>query len=995
MDTVYKPQNVEEKWYQIWMGKKAFSPRFDTKNGAFSIVIPPPNITGSLHMGHALNNTIQDILIRWKRMKGYSVCWFPGTDHAGIATQVVVEKELKKEGKTRYQLGREKFIERVWEWKKQYGGIIEGQLKKLGVSCDWDRNSFTMDEKRSKAVQEAFVRLYKKGLIYRGHRMVNWCVRCLTALSDLEVEHQAEVGTLYYLKYPLPHPVPYGKKKFDFSNSEQVNELTSVPGFDQSLNQHLFDSEGNMTAVVIATTRPETILADMAVAVHPKDPRYKHLIGQEAILPIIGRKLKIIADEWADPMVGTGAVKITPAHDPNDFEVGERHGLKPIVVIGLNGNMTTNQILEEEGRLEEKKAQLEARAEGKEIPPFKEKRNYDKYDGIDRFKCREEIVKDLKEKGYWVKEEPWGTSPGRCARCGTIIEPYLSIQWFMKMKELAAPAVEVVKQGKVRFHPERFSKLYLDWMENIKDWCISRQLWWGHRIPAWYCRNMNCHRGKKSQIQRFGGLIQGDLKDPYQISPDADPIVQKDKPEKCPDCGGTDLTQDQDVLDTWFSSALWPLSTMGWPEETNDLRDFYPTQVLSTGRDIINLWVARMIMMGLEFKGKIPFSDVYIHATILDREGKRMSKSKGTGVDPLDLIQKYGADATRFGMILMSQGQDVRFSEERIQQARNFANKVWNASRFVRTNLSDDFLSQIQPKIENSTLKFYDHWILFKLFDAAARIEKQLEQFDFPAAAFQLYDFFWDDFCDWYVELSKLGFQTQKEMAGTAAGESRLTAVRGILYFVLSSALKLLHPFMPFLTEEIWENFNPSGLMIHETWPALQIKDILQNFNASRNNFSSSISQMELFMETVKGVRNMRAESGISAKQETPIIIRASDLQIFEKMRQELKAFTQASELKIQPESEKIPQKAFSCQIPGASVYLLLEGVVDLNAELSRLKEEYDQSCRELNQVRNRLMNPEFSEKAKKEIVQAAQEKEKQLSEKMSRTRERIESLTQ
>ena len=765
----------------------------------FSIVMPPPNVTGSLHMGHALNNTIQDILIRWKKMNGYSVCWFPGTDHAGIATQIIVEKELKKEGKTRYDLGREKFIERILEWKKQYGGIIEEQLKKLGISCDWSRNAFTMDEKRSAAVQEAFFRLYKKGLIYRSKRMVNWCVRCLTALSDLEVEHiDSEVSTMYFLRYPIM-------------------------------------SEKESLAVIIATTRPETILGDVAVAVHPQDSRYKHLIGKELILPLVGRRLKIIADELANPEVGTGAVKITPAHDLNDFEVGERHGLEQIVVIGLNGKMTTE---------------------------------YDKYNGLDRFTCREEILKDLKEQGYFVKEESCGTSPGRCSRCGTIIEPYLSVQWFMKMKELAEPAVEAVKQGKVKFHPDRFSKIYLDWMENIKDWCISRQLWWGHRIPAWYCRNENCPRGKKSQILMFRKLAQDEIKDPYQLASTAEPIIPEVKrengkykieiPEKCPECQKANLTQDEDVLDTWFSSALWPLSTMGWPEDTKDLDCFYPTQVLSTGRDIINLWVARMIMMGLEFKQAPPFSDVYIHATILDREGKRMSKSKGTGINPLDLISKYGADATRFGIVLMAQGQDVRFNEEKIQRAGKFINKIFNAAKFVRNNIEDNFVCNLNKKIEikEEKTKFYDAWVIFRLLETINKVQQALEQFNFSTAAFCIHDFFWYDFCDWYLELSKIALKENNI--------ERKKTVQTILYYVLMSSLKLLYPFMPFLTEEIWKNFNNNESIVEKKINTINISEKIGSYNYN-------LSKMNLFIEVVKTIRALRLENKIPPNQKISV----------------------------------------------------------------------------------------------------------------------------
>lgn len=907
--SVYQPHDVEAKWTKVWRDRNIFHANSASGKTPFSMVIPPPNITGSLHMGHALNNTIQDILIRWKHMQGCETCWFPGTDHAGIATQVVVERELRKENLSRFDLGREKFVERVWKWKEEYGGIIDDQLRKLGVSCDWERYSFTMDESRSSAVIEAFVRLYEKGIIYRDRYIVNWCPRCQTALSDLEVEHSESdaIGVIYHLRYPL---------KDDPSQS-----------------------------ITVATVRPETMLGDVAVAVHPEDPRFRNLIGKKAVLPLVGRLLPILADEWADPSVGSGAVKITPAHDPNDFEVSLRHHLEPLVVIDPEGKMTMLEATQGE--------------RGTSI----NREFIKKYHGLDRFDCRKEILKDLEENGYLVKQEPWPSNPGRCARSGDIIEPYLSVQWFAKMKDLAAPAIQAVRQKEIEFHPDRFSKLYFDWMENIRDWCISRQLWWGHRIPAWYC--LNCDKS----------IVESGV-DHHTILPDAKPMVKLKKPASCDKCGSSNFIQDPDVLDTWFSSALWPLSVMGWPKETGELEKFYPTTVLSTGRDIIFLWVARMIMMGLEFRKKVPFYHVSIHPTILDREGKRMSKSKGTGIDPLKLIEKYGADATRFGIILMAQGQDVRFHEEKIEQARNFVNKIWNASRYVLSTLSG-----LKPDLRNwrqhdLQLTFYDRWILYKLSILVQSVNEDLSAYQFSSAASRLYDFVWDDFCDWYLELCKLGLQREK-------GERKAIAA-SILVHLLSQVLKLLHPFIPFLTEEIWDQMNPKAtLLLEQPWPV-----------AAKEFLEKPDPLMESFMGVVKAIRNLRAEIGLKPKDRCSVLIRTGNPLVYKQMEAELLFLAGISNLTLLENKEAPPKKALSAHLDDGAVYLSLEGMEQIAAEVERLKSDREKSLRELQSVEKLLHDPAFTGKAKSEIIEKTLEKERLLRQKLERINERIALLS-
>lgn len=760
--TGYIPQDVEKKWYKIWEEKGYFTPLPDKLKKPFCIVIPPPNVTGSLHMGHALNNTIQDIIIRWKRMCGYSTLWLPGIDHAGIPTQMLVERELAKEGKSRFSLGREKFEEAVWAWKEKYGNIIIEQLKKLGCSCDWTRTRFTMDEEYSNAVLTAFERLYEKGYIYRGKRIINWCCKCKTAVSDIEVVHKETDGFLYYIKYPL---------------ADHTDKYLTV-----------------------ATTRPETMLGDTAVAVNPEDERYKDIVGKYVILPIMERKIPVIADEYVDISFGTGVLKITPAHDPYDFEIGQRHDLPQIVVIGTNGKMTD--------------------AAGK-------------YKGEDRFDARKKIVEELRQLNLLDKIENYTYSIGHHDRCDTVIEPLLSLQWFVKMKELAKPSIEVVKEGKIKFIPERFKDIYLQWMENIKDWCISRQIWWGHRLPVWYC--------KKCQ----------------ELAEDKGVVVSRTKPAKCPDCEDVNLVQDEDVLDTWFSSALWPYATLGWPSQTDDLKYFYPTSVLSTARDIIYLWVARMIMTGIEFTGNIPFSNVFIHPTVLNFEGKRMSKSLGTGIDPLLLLEKYGACATRLGLILQaSKTQDMKFHEATVITGRNFCNKIYNAGRFVKMNLQDN-LGYIE-KIETDKLSLSEKWILSRLTSVATEVNDNFEKYDFSDAAKCLYNFTWNEFCDWYIEIAKHNLKKESEKENT----------QKVLLYTFSNILKLLHPFVPFVTSEIWNMLFPTEecIMIQK-WYMPDEK--LRNLEAE--------SKMERCFEIIRAIRNLKQGKGIITEKNVDVFVKIPD----------------------------------------------------------------------------------------------------------------------
>ena len=827
-------------------------------------------------MGHALDNTLQDILIRWHRMRGDDTLWMPGTDHAGIATQIKVEEMLKKEeGKSRYDLGRDAFIERVWEWKKQYGDRITRQLRSLGASCDWERERFTMDEGCSQAVREVFVSLYEKGLIYQGHRITNWCVRCHTALSDIEVEHEEKEGHLYHLRY----------------------EVEGEAG----------------RYVIIATTRPETMLGDTAVAVHPDDARYQDLIGKTLLLPVVNRRIPLLADDYVDPSFGTGAVKITPAHDPNDFEMGQRHNLEQVVVIGPEGNMT-----DEAG----------------------------KYAGQDRYECRKALLVDLEAMGVLVKVESHPHAVGHCQRCGTVVEPLVSKQWFVKMEPLAKPAMEVVRNGQVQFVPERFSRTYLNWLENIRDWCISRQIWWGHRIPAWYCESC----GKT--------------------------IVSREDLTVCPHCGGA-VEQDSDVLDTWFSSALWPFSTMGWPENTAELRQFYPTSVLVTGYDIIFFWVARMIMMGLEFKQEIPFRHVFIHGLVRDSQGRKMSKSLGNGIDPLEVVEKYGADTLRFMLITgNTPGNDMRFYWERVEASRNFANKIWNASRFVLMNL-EGFTGQA-PQPEQLTLA--DRWILSRYDNVAKAVTENLGRFELGEAARLVYEFLWGEYCDWYIEMAKPRLYNKEEASQRAVAQY-------VLWEVLEGTMRLLHPFMPFITEEIWQHLPHEGRSIMKaSWPSSQ---------AGRSDAAAE-AQMNLIMEAVKGIRNMRAEMNVPPGRRSEVILQAGSEEVRSVLQQNEGYFRQlaaAEPVTLPVVGAEKPENAMATVVAGLEVYLPLKGLIDVEKETARLSKERESLTKELARITGKLGNEGFMAKAPAAVVEKERAKAQECEDKLGAIRERMEYL--
>lgn len=872
--SVYDPQAVEAKWYKFWEENSLFHAEPDQDKQAFSIVIPPPNVTGQLHMGHALDNTLQDVLIRWHRMSGDNTLWMPGTDHAGIATQIKVEEMLAKDNLTRYDLGREKFIDKVWDWKNQYGSRITTQLKSLGASCDWERERFTMDEGCSRAVREVFVSLYEKGLIYQGHRITNWCPRCNTALSDIEVEHEDKPGNLYHVRY-------------------------LVEGSD---NQY----------VTVATTRPETILGDTAVAVHPEDDRYRGLVGKYLILPIIGRRLPIIADEYVDPSFGTGAVKVTPAHDPNDFEMGLRHKLPQIIVINNDGTMA-----EDTGR----------------------------YAGMDRYECRKQLVNDLKEQGFLVKIDEHSHAVGHCQRCRTVVEPLISKQWFVSMVPLAKPAIEAVQSGKIQFVPERFTKIYINWLDGIRDWCISRQIWWGHRIPAWYCE---C----------------------------GETIVSRDDISVCPKCGGK-LEQDPDVLDTWFSSALWPFSTMGWPEQTAELKQFYPTSVLVTGYDIIFFWVARMIMMGLEFQKEIPFKHVFIHGLVRDSQGRKMSKSLGNGIDPLEVIEKYGADTLRFTLVTgNTPGNDMRFYWERVESSRNFANKLWNASRFVMMNL-DGFDTAANPGENELTLA--DRWILSRYAQTVSEVTRNLERFEVGEAARLLYEFIWNEYCDWYIELAKARLYNKEDLIG------RRTA-QYVLWYVLSNTLKLLHPFMPFITEHIWQHLPHEGIsIIVASWPANQSE--LVSDQADRD--------MGAIMDTIKAIRNMRAEVNVPPGKKSEVILQITEesMPTFEANQGYLKVLAAAEPITLMTLTEQKPENAMTAVVSGVEIYLPLKGLIDIEKESARLRKELEKLEKDLVRIAGKLANEGFVAKAPAEVIEKEKAKEQEYREKCSAINERLSYL--
>ena len=876
----YDPEKTEEKWYQYWEEKGFFQGGFDPAAKSFSIVMPPPNITGQLHLGHALDNTLQDILTRWKRMQGYNTLWLPGTDHASIATEVKVVERLRERGQEKDDLGREGFLQEAWAWKKEYGGHITKQLRKLGSSCDWSRERFTMDEGCSRAVREVFVRLYEKGLIYRDNYIVNWCPDCHTTLSDIEVDHQEEDSKLYHLKY----------------------QLKDGSGF-----------------IVVATTRPETMLGDTAVAVNPEDDRYRDLIGSSVILPLLNREIPLIADQFVDREFGTGMVKVTPAHDPNDFEIGQRHGLEVIKVIDEDARMTD--------------------AAGK-------------FAGLDRYQCREQVVAELKEQGLLEKIEDYGHAVGQCYRCDTVIEPLVSQQWFVKMEPLAKPAIQAVKAGRVRFVPERFAKVYLNWMENIQNWCISRQLWWGHRIPAWYC-------------QDCGEII----------------VSRAERVEQCPACGSCKLKQDEDVLDTWFSSGLWPFSTMGWPTETAELDYFYPTDVLVTGQDIIFFWVARMIFLALEFMEEVPFRDVYIHGLIRDAQGRKMSKSLGNGIDPLEVIEQYGADALRFALITgNTPGNDMRIREEKLEASRNFANKIWNASRFILMNISGlDFTSIKRPDL-NYTLA--DRWMISRLNRVIGSVDQALAVYNFGEASKVLYDFIWSEFCDWYIELIKPRlYQDQDRQAKQTA--QYVGAV------VLESILRLLHPVMPALTEEIWQQLSigsGASIMI-APWPRVDDEVIAEESEA----------RMNTIMGVIKAIRNLRNEMKVNPGKRIKAILHApaEQLTILEEGYNYIKDLARLKELVLAGSGavKNKAEKSSTAVVSGIEVILPLAEMVDLEKEIERLEKELGATEFEIKRAESKLANQGFVSKAPVQMVERERAKLQEYREKKEKLQRRLLDL--
>ena len=851
----YDPKLVESAIYDMWMENDCFKAEPDPDKKPYSIVMPPPNVTGQLHMGHALDSTLQDILTRYKRMEGYSALWLPGTDHAGIATQIKVEEELRvKEGKTRYDLGREKFLERVWAWKEKYGSRIVEQQRKLGVSCDWSRSRFTMDEGCSRAVREAFCEMYDKGLIYKGSRIINWCPHCLTALSDAEVEYVDKPGHLWYIRYPLS------------------------------------DGSGD---IVVATTRPETMMGDTGVAVNPNDEKFQHLIGKTCILPIMNREIPIVGDEYCEIGFGTGAVKMTPAHDPNDFEVGLRHNLDIIRVIADNGTINENG---------------------------------GKYNGMDRYECRKALVKDLEEQGYLVKTEPYSHNVGTCYRCHNDVEPLISAQWFVKMKPLAEEAIRVVKDGTIKFVPERFSKTYLNWMENVHDWCISRQLWWGHQIPAWYCDEC--------------GHIN----------------VSREDPTKCEKCGCTHLTRDEDVLDTWFSSGLWPFSTLGWPDlDSEDLKYWYPTTDMVTGYDIIFFWVARMVVSGMEQMKKEPFKTVFIHGLVRDDKGRKMSKSLGNGIDPLEMAEKYGADALRFNLITgNSPGNDMRFYVEKCEAMRNFANKIWNASRYVLMNLTVEETGLPDA----ADLEIEDKWVLTKLNTLIKEVTENMDAYELGVASAKVYDFIWDTYCDWYIELTKARLYGENE-------KSKLAAQK-VLVYVLDQFLRLLHPFMPFITEEIWQAIPHEGkfLMLAD-WP---------KYDESLN-FGTEAAHMESVMNAIRSIRNRRAEMNVPPSKKSTLYVVSDKGEIFRQGEGFICRLAYADKVII-CETDPEGHENMVCVVTNdAKLYIPLEELIDFEKELARLEKEKANCLKQIAMFEGKLSNEAFVSRAPEKVVAEQREK--------------------
>ena len=877
---VYDPKSFEKKWYGYWEENKLFHAVVDEEKEPYSIVIPPPNVTGQLHMGHALDNTLQDILIRWRRMQGYNTLWMPGCDHAGIATQAKVEGALREEGTNRYELGREKFLERVWQWKEKFGSRIMSQLRSLGSSLDWDRERFTMDEGCSKAVREVFVSLYEKGLIYQGTRITNWCPDCNTAISDIEVEHETEQGHLWHIRYQVEgEPDKY---------------------------------------VEVATTRPETMFGDTGVAVHPDDERYKDLVGKNVILPVVNRVIPLFADEYVDSAFGTGAVKVTPAHDPNDYEMGLRHNLEQVKVLSNTGKM-----LEGAG----------------------------KYEGMDRYECRKALVKELEEIGALVSIEDHEHAVGHCSRCHSTIEPMISTQWFVKMDTLAKPAADAVRDGRIKFVPERFTKIYCQWLDNIRDWCISRQLWWGHRIPAWYCDDCG------------------------------ETTVSRDDICQCPKCGSKNVRQDEDVLDTWFSSGLWPFETMGWPEETAELKHFYPTATLVTGYDIIFFWVARMVMMGLEFGKDIPFKTVYIHGLVRDSQGRKMSKSLGNGIDPLEMIDEYGADSLRFMLITgNTPGNDMRFYNERVESARNFANKLWNASRFMLMNL-EGFDKSFVPAAEDYTMA--DRWILSRFAKTAQGVTENLEKYELGEAGRLIYEFIWSEFCDWYIELSKARLYDKENV------KPRQTA-QYVLGYVLERTLRLLHPFMPFITEEIWQHIPHEGksIMVSQ-WPAEDktIADLIDE---------ASESSMTTIMETIKIIRALRLEVNAAPSKKSEVVLNFTDeslRQVFADNEGYLTVLASAEPVTHMAAGAEKPENAMAGVVNGVEIFLPLKDLIDVEKETARLNGEMAKLEKEISRLDKKLSNQGFLAKAPADVVAGEKEKLAGYQEKMDAVKARLEDL--
>lgn len=874
LEKVYDPKQVEDKTYRFWVEKRYFHAEPNPKKKPYTIVIPPPNITGQLHLGHALDCTLQDSIIRFKRMQGYEALWLPGTDHASIATEAKIVEAMRKEGVTKDDLGREGFLERAWEWKKTYGGKIVEQLKKMGSSCDWERERFTLDEGCSEAVKEVFVRLYEKGLIYRGERIINWCPHCLTSISDAEVEYEEHDGHFWHIRYPLS------------------------------------DGSGYLE---IATTRPETLLGDTALAVHPDDERYQALVGKTVILPLVGREIPIVADSYVEMDFGTGVVKITPAHDPNDFEVGLRHNLSVINV--MNDDATINE-------------------------------NGGKYRGMDRYECRKQIVADLEAEGFLIKVEDHKHNVGSCYRCSTTVEPRVSKQWFVKMGPLAGPAIEAVRSGETKFVPDRFSKIYYHWMENIKDWCISRQLWWGHRIPAWYCQDC------------------GEV------------IVAKEEPHTCPKCGSKNLQQDPDTLDTWFSSALWPFSTLGWPNQTEELKYFYPTSTLVTGYDIIFFWVARMIFSGVENMGKSPFETVFIHGIVRDAQGRKMSKSLGNGIDPLKVIDEYGADALRFTLATgNSPGNDMRFVEEKVKASRNFANKIWNATRFILMNLSDEIDKPELPQ----RLQTEDKWILSKLNTLIKEVTENLERFELGIAVQKLYDFIWDVLCDWYIELTKSRIQ--------AGGESAKSAQQ-VLIYVMNQCLKLLHPIMPFITEEIWQAIpNDCESIMVAPWPQYR-EDLC--FQQKEEDFEKVVS-------AIKAIRNRRAEMNVPPSKKARVFVKTLNTGVFESGAMFIERLASASEVKVSgvaPQQGEDFSDAVQVITDSARIFIPLDELVDKEKELARLEKERKACEKDIAMVEQKLSSQGFIEKAPQNVVEAERAKLEKHKERMEKIVESIAAFS-